>query len=158
MGAIHRLLEQLDEVLARLSDEASRGVPVVVEGRSDVEALRSLGINGHFVVAKADSKPVADLALELASRASEVIVLTDFDAAGREQAFLWALELERVGVKANLAYWRCLMGLVGSFAKDIESLPSLIETLMRKAGYKPGKGKVVEIDTCTTTGEISCET
>ena len=138
MGAIHRLLEQLDEVLARLSDEASRGVPVVVEGRSDVEALRSLGIDGHFVVAKANSKPVADLALELASRASEVIVLTDFDAAGREQAFLWALELERVGVKANLAYWRCLMSLVGSFAKDIESLPSLIETLMRKAGYKPG--------------------
>ena len=138
MGALRRLLEELLEVLARLSEEAASGVPVLVEGRSDVKALRELGVEGLLVAVRAGRKPMADLALELASRADEVIVLTDFDPEGREQAREWARELERVGLRANLSFWRYLMGLVGSFAKDIEGLPSLVETLMRKTGHRLG--------------------
>ena len=138
MGALQRLLEELNTVLARLSEEAGQGIPLIVEGRSDIEALRSLGIEGRFVALKAAGKPVPDLALEMCEGVSEVIILTDFDSAGREQAHRLALELERLGIKANLAYWRYLMALVGSFTKDIEGLPSLIETLMRKVGPRHG--------------------
>ena len=141
MGALQRLLEELDAVLNRLSEDVARGTPVVVEGKSDVEALRSLGIEGCFVLAKAHGKSLADLALELASTSREVIILTDFDEAGRELAHRWMIELEGLGLKANLTYWRCLRGLVSSFTKDIEGLPSLIETLMRKTGLGPGKGR-----------------
>ena len=106
----------------------------MVEGRSDVEALRSLGIEGSFVVARSSRKPIPDLVLDLQDSCDEVIVLVDFDAAGREQARRWAEELERAGLKANLAYWRCLKALVGSFTKDIEGLPSFMGTLKRRLG------------------------
>ena len=138
MGALHRLLEELLGVLAKLSEEAARGVPVLVEGPSDVKALRELGVEGFLVAVKAKRKPVVDLVLELADVADEVIVLADFDPEGREHAREWAYELERVGLKANLSFWRHLMGLVGSLAKDIEGLPSLVETLMRKTGHRLG--------------------
>ena len=138
MGALHRLLEELSNVIARLSEDVGRGVPIVVEGRSDVEALRALGVNGCFVIARQNGRTVADMVLELANKADEVIILTDFDAAGQEQAMSWARELESLGLRANLSYWRYLKGLVGSFAKDIEGLPSLIETLIKKAGHRVG--------------------
>jgi len=138
LGALRRLLEELLDVLGRLSEEAASGVPVLVEGRSDVKALRELGVEGLLVAVRASRRPVADLALELASLTDEVIILADFDPAGREQAREWARELERLGLKANLSFWRYLMGLVGSLAKDIEGLPSLVETLMRKTGHKLG--------------------
>lgn len=154
MGALHRLLEELMDVLARLSEEAARGVPVLVEGRSDVKALRELGINGFLVAVRTSRKPMADLALEFAEMTDEVIVLTDFDPAGREQAKAWAHELERIGLKANLTFWRYLMGLVGSFVKDIEGLPSLVETLMRKAGHKARVRVGDHIDTCSIACKI----
>ena len=139
MGSLCDLLEEVRSVLAKLSEEVARGVPVVVEGKSDVEALRSLGLKGHFIAVKSRREAIPDVALEVAEAGREVIILTDFDDAGRELAHRWAVELESLGLKANLTYWRHLKGLVGSFAKDIEGLPSLIETLMRKTGSGPVK-------------------
>jgi len=134
LGSLRDLLEEISSVLAKLSEEVASGVPVVVEGKSDVEALRSLGLEGQFIAVKSRREAISDMALEVAEVGREVIILTDFDDAGRELAHRWAVELESLGLKANLTYWRHLKGLVGSFAKDIEGLPSLIETLMRKTG------------------------
>jgi len=136
VGTLRELLEDVEELLAKLSEDVDRGIPVVVEGRSDVEALRSLGIRARFLVAKSCRRTVADMALELASGSSagEVIILTDFDAAGVEQARRWAEELESLGLKANLTYWRALRALVGSFTKDVEGLPGLVDTLRRRLG------------------------
>jgi len=141
MGSMGELLQELRDVLSRLSEEAASGKPLLVEGKSDVRALRSLGVEGRFITTKSGGRSIPDLALELASSWDEVIILTDFDEAGRELARRWAVELEGLGLKANMTYWRWLRGLVGSFAKDVEGLPSLIETLMRKTGIRLGKGR-----------------
>jgi len=140
LGTLMELLEELNAVLARLSEDAERGVPLLVEGRSDIKALRELGINGCFIAVKANRKPLPDLALDICQMASEAIILLDFDSSGREDAMRLACELERLGVKADLGYWRQLRALVGSgsFTKDIEGLPSFIETLMRKLGLRHG--------------------
>ncbi len=154
MGSFQKLLEELGDLLSRLSEDVASGIPVVVEGKSDVKALSSLGLRGRFVVAKAARTGIPDAVLDLAGSSDEVIILTDFDEAGRELAMRWALELESVGLKANLSYWRCLKGLVGSFTKDIEGLPSLIETLMRKAGPRSAKDKVMVFDAHAAPAQI----
>jgi len=135
MGSLSKLLDELTGLLERLSEEAERGTPIIVEGPSDVEALRTLGIHGTFVAVKACRKPLVDVVHDIpVSAGGEVILLMDFDRAGREQARKLAEELTGFGFKVNLSYWHYLMALVGSFAKDIEGLPSLVETLMRKVG------------------------
>ena len=138
MGSLGRLLNELNELLTKLSEEAARGVPLLVEGNSDIEALMALGVEGCFVAVKASGKPMPDVALDVRELADEAIILTDFDREGRERALELACELERLGVKANLTYWKNLMALVSSFTKDVEGLPSFVETLMRKLGPRHG--------------------
>ena len=134
MGSIARLLEEIGELLQRLSEDAGRGTPIVVEGPSDVRALRELGVEGTVIALKTNGKRLIDVVERVGNPAGgEVIILTDFDRAGREYAFSLAEELESIGLRANLTYWRWLRALVGTFAKDVEGLPSLVETLMRKA-------------------------
>jgi len=134
LGSIARLLEEIGELLQRLSEDAGRGTPIVVEGPSDVRALRELGVKGTVIALKTNGKRLIDVVERVGNPAGgEVIILTDFDRAGREYAFSLAEELESIGLRANLTYWRWLRALVGTFAKDVEGLPSLVETLMRKA-------------------------
>jgi len=134
LGSIARLLEEIGELLQRLSEDAGRGTPIVVEGPSDVRALRELGVEGTVIALKTNGKRLIDVVERVGNPAGgEVIILTDFDRAGREYAFSLAEELESIGLRANLTYWRWLRALVGTFAKDVEGLPSLVETLMRKA-------------------------
>jgi len=134
LGSIARLLEEIGELFQRLSEDAGRGTPIVVEGPSDVRALRELGVDGTVIALKTNGKRLIDVVERVGNPAGgEVIILTDFDRAGREYAFSLAEELESIGLRANLTYWRWLRALVGTFAKDVEGLPSLVETLMRKA-------------------------
>ena len=134
MNSMARLLEEINEFLERLSEDAERGTPILVEGPSDIRALRELGVRGSFIALKTNGKRLVDV-VERIERppGGEIIILTDFDRTGRELAFSLVKELECIGLRANLTYWRWLKALVGSFSKDIEGLPSLVETLMRKA-------------------------
>ena len=138
MSSMARLLEEINEFLERLSEDAEQGMPILVEGPSDVRALRELGVRGSFIALKTSGKKLVDVVERIERPPNgEVIILTDFDRTGKELAFSLAEELESAGLRANLTYWRRLKALVGSFSKDIEGLPSLVETLMRKARSRP---------------------
>ena len=137
MGSIAKLIEEVNELLEKLSQDAKQGMPILVEGPSDIRALEELGIEGNLIALKTNGKRLIEVVERIeCPPGGYIIILTDFDRTGRELALSLVEEFESMGLRADLTYWRWLKALVGSFAKDIEGLPSLIETLMRKARAK----------------------
>jgi 2,5-diamino-6-(ribosylamino)-4(3H)-pyrimidinone 5'-phosphate reductase len=130
--------ERIQQVLACLIEESSRGILVIVEGKNDVETLRQLGVEGDIVSAKTGGRAQQDVICELEeSGAKEVIMLLDFDRRGREWTRVLKQRLEKARIKPNLTFWDDLMRFAGREVKDIEGLASYIQTLKKKAGEIP---------------------
>ncbi len=130
--SIERKLKLLTEILEKLAKEASRGVPIVVEGRKDREAIERLGIKGKVVEVKSSRQVVVDVLDEVSG--GEVILLVDFDRDGVELAKHIVSYLESEGVKVDSTYWREIKALVRRDVKDVEGLPSYLEGLKEKIG------------------------
>src|SRR5438128_11516236 len=74
-------MEETQRIIDELRTQSEAGVPIIVEGRRDEAALRSLGVTGkvHCLKARGESRD------ELHDRLGETkyaIVLTDFDREG----------------------------------------------------------------------------
>jgi len=131
-----RLKEKQEKILltlASLAQETAKGIPIVVEGKNDVEALRALAIEGKIIQAKTGGKSMLDVLSEVeACETREVILLLDFDRRGREWTRGLRQHLEKMRIKPNVAFWERLRGIVGHEVKDVEGLASYMETLKRK--------------------------
>jgi len=135
LSSIERKLEKLSRVLDNLAFELSRGVPMIVEGKKDIDALRRLEITGDIILAKTAAGGLLDLLNEVEKRGkSEVILLMDFDRHGREWMKRLTSNFEEMKIKPNTVFWRKLLTLVGRDVKDVEGLSSYIITLKRKIG------------------------
>jgi hypothetical protein len=44
--------EKIQQTLECLAEESARGTPIIVEGKKDLETLRTLGVQGQIVTAK----------------------------------------------------------------------------------------------------------
>lgn len=42
-------LQQINDEIDELKYQGEQGVPILIEGRKDEEALRELGVNGPFI-------------------------------------------------------------------------------------------------------------
>lgn len=127
--------EQILQVLEQLAEENRNGKPILVEGRKDAEALKTLGINGQIILAKTGGKTLLDVISEVeAANPSEIILLPDFDRRGRELTANLKRHMEKAGIKANLHFWLRLSSLVGREVKDVEGLAAYMETLKSKIG------------------------
>jgi 5S rRNA maturation endonuclease (ribonuclease M5) len=125
--------EKILQALERLAQESAKGIPIVVEGKKDVKALRGLAIKGKIIKAKTGGKSMLDVISKVEEcRVQEVILLLDFDRRGREWTRNLKQYLEKMQIKANVVFWKKLRGIVGREVKDIESLASYMETLKRK--------------------------
>ena len=125
-------LERTNKVLERLEILSAKGIPIVVEGRNDFQALNCLGISGDIIMAKTSGKSFLDVLNEVEQKgANEVILLFDFDRPGREWTRRISIYLERMKINPNLLFWRMLLGLVGRDVKDIEGLPTYLENLKK---------------------------
>ncbi len=117
--------------------ESMKGVPIVVEGKADVEALRRLDVKGDLIAAKSGARSILDVLDEVERRGKrEVVLLMDFDRRGREWTKRLAQRLEQVKMRPNTRLWSELSGLVRRDVKDVEGLPAYIETLKRKVGNR----------------------
>ncbi len=126
-------LEKIQQLLVELAEESARGIPIVVEGKKDVEALRGLGVNGAVLTVKTGGKSFAAALAEIeATSAAEVVLLLDFDRRGRQGTAHLKQELERAQIKVNLGFWRGLSALAGREIKCVESLTSYLATLQQK--------------------------
>jgi 5S rRNA maturation endonuclease (ribonuclease M5) len=132
---LKRKAERLRKLLEKLTAEAKKGIPVVVEGQKDVASLKQLGVNGDFVSSKTQGKSFLDILTEIERRrVTEVILLLDFDRRGVEWTHRLKQHLEKTRIKPNLTFWNELYGLVGRDLKDIEGLAAYLETLKKKIG------------------------
>ncbi|MFQ6074878.1 MAG: toprim domain-containing protein [Candidatus Bathyarchaeia archaeon] len=131
-SSLERKLESLMESLQKLSEEALKGVPVVVEGRKDSAALRRLGIRAKVVRVKSSGKVLADVLDGI--EGGEVILMVDFDRDGVELAKQITTYLEGKRVKVNSLFWKEIGALVKRDVKDVEGLPSFLEKLKKKVG------------------------
>jgi 5S rRNA maturation endonuclease (ribonuclease M5) len=125
--------EKLQEILSRLSEEIADGIPIIVEGKKDAEALNVLGVRGKIVAAKSGGRSLLAVVTEAKdSGACEAVLLLDHDRRGKEWTARLKNLLEHEGITPNTIFWAELFGLVGREIKDVEGLASYMETLNSK--------------------------
>jgi len=125
--------EKLQRILDALSEESAKGVPIIVEGKKDTQALRNLGVYGPILSVKTGGKSFIKALFEIEkTQASEVILLLDFDRRGKEGTKLLKQNLEHEKIKPNLSFWHAFLGLIGREIQCIESITAYMETLKRK--------------------------
>jgi len=126
-------LENITRLLDDLASEAESGVPIIVEGKNDVDTLHELAIRGEIISAKTYRKTLLDTVVEVEQRGfRDVILLMDFDRRGKEWTKKLTQEFERSKIKSNLRYWKKLKRLVGREVKDIEGLATYLATLKER--------------------------
>lgn len=137
---LEKRTEEIVNLIRRLEKEAAKGIPIIVEGKNDINALQRLNVRGDIISAKTSGKSLLDVVREVERRKKrEVILLMDFDKRGREWTKRLTGHLERMRVKPNSVFWRRLLGLVRRDVKDIEGLATYVETLMKKCGVQNSK-------------------
>jgi 5S rRNA maturation endonuclease (ribonuclease M5) len=125
-------LDALEELISALLEASRQGAAIIVEGRKDVKALRSLGAKGPVIMAS--QKPALDLAEEAGRRYPEVIVLTDWDQKGDEMAQNIELYLRHTAARADLDIRSRIKKLVKKEIKDVESLSLYVERMRELYG------------------------
>jgi 5S rRNA maturation endonuclease (ribonuclease M5) len=127
--------EKIRQTLLCLAEESARGTPIIVEGRKDLETLRTLGVQGRIMTAKTGGKSRLDLISEIEKIGNrEVILLLDFDRRGKEWTAILRTNLEKARIKANVTFRKELLRVAGKELKDIEGLAAYLQTLSRKLG------------------------
>ncbi|MBI4448403.1 toprim domain-containing protein [Candidatus Woesearchaeota archaeon] len=84
-------------VIEELSRLCESGIPVIVEGKSDREALEAFGISNIVTL----DRPFFEIVESLAKSSSEVAILTDLDAQGKQYYHRLYIDLTRHGVKID---------------------------------------------------------
>jgi 5S rRNA maturation endonuclease (ribonuclease M5) len=126
-------IEKVQVLIEELAAESAKGCLIIVEGQKDCRALRQLGINGKILTAKTSRKSFLDLVTLIGKQpCPQVILLLDFDRRGKELTKRLVQHLETVRIKTNIAYWKELHGLIGRDVKDIEGVPTYLQTLNQK--------------------------
>ncbi len=127
-------LEKIHKLLERLEKQSSKGTPIIVEGRNDIQTLNRLGITGDIISTKTSGKSFFDVVGEIEKRGKhKIILLLDFDRQGKDWTYRLSRCLEGMKITPNLLFWRRLSGLVGHDVKDIEGLATYLETLKSRA-------------------------
>jgi 5S rRNA maturation endonuclease (ribonuclease M5) len=94
-------MEELNELINQLKSEIS---PIIVEGKKDKMALERLGIHNIHPLS---GKPLFHF-VESFGNSSRVILLLDYDKAGRKLQKQLLQGFQRIGVKVDLSYHRKL--------------------------------------------------
>lgn len=116
-------LMKLVEYLVSLDEKSL----ILVEGKKDVVALRSLGTKAEIFQVKGRnfSKLICKLQEE---RHRRVIIMPDFDRKGEEKYQQWCKALRGI-VGVDYLTWKKFRVLVMRNVKDVEGLPKLVEKI-----------------------------
>ena len=131
--------DETDKVLDNLRKRSGAGVPIVVEGQRDREALSKIGVKGEVFCLKATGTSRLHF-LDKLDGFKEIILLTDFDREGVELRLWLYQELTRRGVRADDLAWRRIKSLARADVRSIEELPSFLRAMEARAiGVRPLK-------------------
>jgi 5S rRNA maturation endonuclease (ribonuclease M5) len=133
---LRRLTEKKEKIMqavAEIASESAKGTLIVVEGKKDMDALRSFGVAGPMLTAKTGGKSFTQVLNEIElTNPKTVVLLLDFDRRGKEATARFTAGLERAAIKPDLTFWRSLHALAGREIQCIESLTSYLQTLEQK--------------------------
>jgi 5S rRNA maturation endonuclease (ribonuclease M5) len=129
--------EKTRQIIAKLTEESTKGKLIVVEGKKDEVALQELGVSGKVLTVKTGGKSFLQAIEEIERLGiNDVVLLLDFDRRGREGTMRLKHNLERAKIKVNMRFWLDLKTLVGRDVVCIESLPSYLNTLQERTSSK----------------------
>ena len=122
--------ERLKEVIEALY-ETNKGIPVIVEGKKDASALRSLGLTGEVIILH-NGKNLYDFCTDITERFHRVILLLDWDKKGESLNKILSENLK--GHWEEFSSFREILKLIcQKEIRDIEGIPKL---LYRLEGYE----------------------
>jgi 5S rRNA maturation endonuclease (ribonuclease M5) len=129
--------ERIEKLLESLIAESAKGTPIIVEGKKDVQTLKTLGIEGPILTAKTGGRNFLDVLSEVEkTEQNRAILLLDFDRRGKEWTARLKQNLETAKITPDTDFWHRLLAIVGREVKDIESLGTYLETMQKKIGYR----------------------
>ncbi|HXW68859.1 MAG TPA: toprim domain-containing protein [Dissulfurispiraceae bacterium] len=118
--------ERLKIVLQALY-EVNKRIPIIVEGKRDVSALRKIGLVGEIIALHGGSG-IYEFCEDIAERFHRVVLLTDWDNKGEHLYKTVAAHLK--GLWEEFSPFREIVKvLCQKDIKDIEGVPLLLERL-----------------------------
>ncbi len=117
---------RLREIFEQLQ-ELNKDVPVVVEGKKDGAALRSLGIMGDILILH-NGRNIYDFCDDVASKYDRVVLLVDWDGKGEELNSILSHNLRGLFEEFS-SYREIIRILCQKEIKDIEGIPALLRRL-----------------------------
>ncbi len=121
---VNRLLEIIEDL-----HEVNRDTPVIVEGKKDTSALRSLGLEGNIVTLH-NGKNLYEFCDDIKSRFEKVILLLDWDRTG--DTLYRTLSENLTGHWEEFASFRDILKILCQ--KDIHAIEGLPKLIMRLQG------------------------
>jgi 5S rRNA maturation endonuclease (ribonuclease M5) len=120
--------------------EVNKRVPIIVEGKRDVRALRRLGMVGD-IFAVHSGRGLYDFCEDIAERFHRAVLLLDWDDKG--EALFRNLSVHLRGLWEEFSSFREIVKLLcQKDIKDIEGIPGLLERL---AGTEVSVGEVEDL-------------
>lgn len=119
--------EDYDELIELFEHLRKSGKPVIVEGKKDVAALESLGLQRIIAL---DRRPLYEVAEQVMEHAASCVVLTDLDAEGRKLHARLASDLREHGVNVDERLREFLFRKTE--LRQIEGLPHYLERWRRQ--------------------------
>ncbi|MCK5259245.1 MAG: hypothetical protein KAJ69_06960 [Thermoplasmatales archaeon] len=120
-------IEDLEKIIDELGEE-NRSIPIIVEGKKDIEALRKLDISGSIISVNA-GVTLIDFCDKIAQEHTDIIILTDWDRKGGYLCRTIKKNLEG-RVNCNTKYRELFAK--NAMIRTLEGLPSWLETMRTK--------------------------
>ena len=118
--------ERLREVIEKLY-EINKTIPILVEGKKDAAALRTLGLVGEIITVHR-GKNLYDFCVDISERFHRVIILPDWDKTGENLNKALSMYL-RGHYEEYSSFRELLKILCQKEIKDIEGIPKLLKRL-----------------------------
>ena len=123
-----KISEALVLYIKKLNDESKNGSLVVVEGKRDVRALRSMGFVGKILMLCHNNN--FDRFISEAGKYHKIILLLDLDRKGRSLTKKAAILLEGKKHVIDLYFRRNLSSITCGRVKQIEELSKYAEYIV----------------------------
>ena len=123
-----KISEALVLYIKKLNDESKNGSLVVVEGKRDVRALRSIGFIGKILMLCHNNN--FDRFISEAGKYHKIILLLDLDSEGRSLTKKAAILLEGKKHVIDLYFRRNLSSITCGRVKQIEELSKYAEYIV----------------------------
>ena len=120
---------RLSRIVEELSSCVEQGMPILIEGKKDEEALKELGITGNIIKVSGSGLKLFEIAEIAAKTSSKVIILTDFDKKGNILAKKLSEDIQSLGSHPDLNIRKNIIKITRRYIKDIESLPKHMKQL-----------------------------